>query len=292
MKVQLLAVPYDSGLRAVRMGRGPGHLLERGLVARLREGGHDVQVDTIEVPDAAHAPPAEIRTAFDLNRRLAAAVRDAAESDALPLVLAGNCNTAVGTLAGLGPAEVGVVWFDAHADFNTPETTITGFLDGMALAIVTGRCWTGLGASVPGFRSVPTEHVALVGARDFDPEERAALAQSSIALIPPDAVRAHGVRGALEPHLERIRPHVRRLYVHLDLDVLDPSEASVNQFSVAGGLTASEVADAIRLIASHGPIAAAALTAYDPLHDPSERALDVAVRLLAVLLDSAERDSS
>ncbi len=286
MNVRLLAVPYDSGLRNVRMGRGPAHLLERGLVARLWDGGHDVAVDTIEVADA---PPAEIRTAFDLNRLLATAAREAVTSGVLPLVLAGNCNTAVGTLGGLGSSGVGVVWFDAHADFNTPETTITGFLDGMALALVTGRCWASIAAGIPGFRPVSPEHVVLVGARDFDPAELAALQSSAITLVPPGAVRERGAAAALEPHLAALRTRVRRLYVHLDLDVLDPGEATVNQFAAPGGLTIPEVADALRLIARHGPIAAATLTAYDPLRDPDDRALNAAFRLLYVLVEEAGR---
>lgn len=271
------------------MGRGPGHLLERGLVARLWDGGHDVAVDTIEVADA---PPAEVRTAFDVNRLLAAAAREATNSGALPLVLAGNCNTAVGTLGGLGRSDVGVVWFDAHGDFNTPETTVTGFLDGMALALVTGRCWRAVAASVPGFEPVSPEHVVLVGARDFDPAERAALESTAVTLVPPDVVHERGTAAALEPHLAALRAGVRRLYLHLDLDVLDPREATANQFTAPDGLTITEVADALRLIARRGPIAAAALTAYDPSHDPDDRALNAAFQLLYVLVEEVGRSQT
>ena len=76
--------------------------------------------------------------------------RDRNPAERFPLVLAGNCNAAVGVVAGLGPGAA-VLWCDAHADFNTPETTTGGFLDGMGLATVTGRCWTSMAARVPGF---------------------------------------------------------------------------------------------------------------------------------------------
>lgn len=290
MNIRLLAVPYDAGLRSVRMGRGPLHLLERGLVARLWDGGHDVAVDTIEVADA---PPAEIRTAFEVNRLLAVAARAAAQAGAWPLVLAGNCHTAAGTLGGLGmeSPDVGIVWFDAHGDFNTPDTTLSGLLDGMALALVTGRCWSQLAASTPGFRPVSPDHVVLVGARDFDPAERAAVESAGVRLVPPDAVRQRGVAAALEPHLAALGGRVRRIYLHLDLDVLDPDVAAVNQFAAPGGLTTAEVAEAIRVVARCAPIAAAALTAYDPLRDPDDRALTAAFRLLDVLVDEAGRPS-
>lgn len=283
MKVQLLTVPYDSGLRNVRMGRGPAHLLERGLLARLWDDGHEAAVDTIEVADA---PPAEIRTTFDLNRLLAIATERAVRSGALPLVLAGNCSTAAGTIAGLGARDIGVVWFDAHGDFNTPETTITGFLDGMALAILAGRCWAGLAARIPGFRPVPLEHVVLVGARDFDPDERDALSHAPLIQVPPDLVRAGGATAAAE-RLGRLHPHVRRFYVHLDLDVLDSSEATANEFATDGGLTVAQVADILRLIVQRGPIAAVAVTAYDPVHDSGDRAQQAAFRLVRELLGHA-----
>jgi arginase family enzyme len=80
-----------------------------------------------------------------------------------PLVLAGNCNTAVGTLSGADPEGLGVVWFDAHGDFNTPETTTTGFIDGMGLAIAVGHCWKAMARGVSGFSPVLEENVVIGG---------------------------------------------------------------------------------------------------------------------------------
>ena len=90
---------------------------------------------------SAAAFQAENETAFELMGAIAAEVARATADGELPIVLAGNCTSSVGTVAGLGSARVGVVWFDSHGDFNTPETTTTGFLDGMAVAILTGHCW-------------------------------------------------------------------------------------------------------------------------------------------------------
>src|SRR3954466_8136665 len=124
------------------MGAGPEALLDAGIERALRERGHDVHTKLAELPSGAwHA---EIQTGFELMRMLSLAVRDAQASKRLPVILAGNCDTAIGTLAGLGTG-VGVAWFDAHADFNTPETTASGFLDGTAVATITGRCWKELG---------------------------------------------------------------------------------------------------------------------------------------------------
>ncbi len=136
MDIDLLVVPYDSAHRGERMGAGPEALVAAGLPARLERLGHSVRTIVIEPPHDSWQ--AEIRTAFELASVLALAVRTARAEHRLPLILSGNCFVSLGVCAGLG-TESNVLWADAHADFNTPETTIGGFLDGMALATLTGR---------------------------------------------------------------------------------------------------------------------------------------------------------
>lgn len=111
---------------------------------------------------------AEVATAFELDRLIATETRLAVEAGEFPLVLSGNCNSSVGTISGAGIGNLRVVWFDAHADFNTPKTTTTGFLDGMGLAIAVGRCWSGLASSIPGFSPLPEANVVLVGIRSTE----------------------------------------------------------------------------------------------------------------------------
>jgi arginase len=262
--VRLIAVPYDSGIRDWRMGAGPAHLLDGGVEARLRARGHAVQTCWIEAP--ADPPPAEIRTTFQLAAGVADAVRDARSAGAFPVVLAGNCATAMGTLAGLADAEPAVVWLDAHADFNTPETTRSGFLDGMALAIATGRCWARMAATLPGFRPVPDENVCLIGARDLDPAEAEYLYRSDTPLLSADDYPEW-----LPSALESVQSRTHSVYLHIDLDVLDPSEGRANPFATDSGLLVSDVLNVIRVIRDTLPIAAVALTAYDPSCDEDGR---------------------
>lgn len=101
MKLRILAVPYDTALPSFRMGSGPDRLLRAGLAESMETAGHVVGVE--HVTTGGSSISAEIRTAFDLNRELAGRVRAAVDADAVPVVLAGNCITALGTLAGLGP---------------------------------------------------------------------------------------------------------------------------------------------------------------------------------------------
>lgn len=278
MLIDLIVVPYDSGHRGARMGRGPLHLLERGAAERLRAAGALVREVTIEARPGFRA---EVGTAFELARGISLAVRSARGRGSFPLVLAGNCAAAVGAVAGLGGEGVGVAWLDAHGDLNTPETTASGFFDGMALATLTGRCWAALAASVDGFRPVPDERVVLIGGRDLDPAEADVLAHSPIAHVREDGVRERDPIDGLAMVLDRLKAHAARAYLHLDLDVIDPAAGRANGFAVPGGLSPEEVRGCVREVAARLPVAAAALTAFDPDCDADGRMTEVALDLVA-----------
>jgi arginase len=236
------------------------------------------------VPDdrgAAGIWRAEIRTAFDLAAGVARAVR-ARAGRRIPLVLSGNCGpAAIGCVAG-AEADPAVCWFDAHGDFNTPATTIGGFLDGMALATLTGRCWPQLARRVAGFRPVDERHVALIGARDLDPLEAEMLQTSRIQHVEPASLGPE-LSAAIGSMAERCAS----VYIHLDLDVLDPSEGRVNGYAAAGGLSCQDVIRAIDEIRRSFYLYAASLTALDPEVDADGRALSAALALGIALVEAA-----
>jgi arginase len=279
MEIQVIQVPYDSGRRDVRMGKGPRHLVEHGLKQTDVRTFH---VDSIEVDDPY---PLEVGTTFKVLRELSEKVRNAVQRSRFPLVVAGGCISSVGTSAGLNADAI--VWLDAHGDFNTPETTISGFLDGMALATCTGRCWKELAASVPNFEAVDEGNVLLLGARDFDPAEQRALAESTITLLGPQGVHEQGVSAALEPMLAKLQN--RRVYVHVDLDVLDAEQARVNQFPPTPGLSLQEVLETVRLLRERLTVVGAAVTAYDPSYDQDGRALQAGTAIIGQLCGIGER---
>jgi arginase len=276
MQVYIFAVPYDSALRNRRMGAGPDHILQGGLTEALRADGHEVHVEHVVIDDPM---PAEIRTAFELNRQLASRVRTVTAHGGLPVVLAGNCVTAAGTLAGVGADGCGVLWFDSHGDFNTPETTTGGFLDGMALAITTGRCWSQLALGIPGFTPVTERNVILLGTRDVDPLEQELLDGSGITVLPP--VR---FRDDLANVLGALRARTPDVYVHLDLDVIDPHEGRANSFAAADGLSVAEMRTALCLIQADFHIRAVAVTACDPSCDVDGRVRRAAIAFVRDLL--------
>jgi arginase len=230
--IRIIAVPYDSGHPALRMGAGPNHLLENGLGEGLQLGGRKPSVTTVR---HEREPTAEVATAFELQCLVSGRVRRAVAHGEFPLVLSGNCNIAVGTLSGADPEGLGVVWFDAHGEFNTPETTTTGFIDGMGLAIAVGHCWKAMARGVPGFSAVPEENVVMVGVRNVDPAEQERLDASAIAVVGADRMEKQGL-GALATALDALKFRVGRVYVHLDLDVLDSRKVGkANEFAAEGG---------------------------------------------------------
>ncbi len=119
-----------------------------------------------------------------------------------------------------------VFWFDAHGDFNTPETTTSGFLDGMALATVTGRCWQTLSRHIPGVAPISQQNVTTIGVRDLDEDEALAFHGSAIRQVPLPTLRQDLPTVLAERGLTG-----ETAYLHVDLDVLDPEEGLMNQFS-------------------------------------------------------------
>jgi arginase len=282
MRIQIIQVPYDAGHKSVRMGRGPEHFVRNGVDEMLRGNGHTVQTDLIEAPGSFQT---EIKTAFELHKLVAERVRVAAQHARFPLVLSGNCNISVGTVAGLDPRELGIVWFDGHADFNTPETTTGGSLDGMGLAIATGGCWKAMAQAIPGFRPIPEANTVLVGSRDIETEERRRLRRSGVTLIEAELLRNRGVRDPLGNALDALYGRVSRVYVHLDLDVLEPEGAPANEFAPPNGLWQEELEEGIQEIQDHFTLAAAGVASYDPDYDDEDRILRAGARLMEVLTD-------
>jgi len=280
MKIDLILVPYDSAQRGTRMGAGPEHLVAKGLPAHLERFGHQVEVTTVDPP--ADSWRAEIRTGFELAGLIAGRVRQSQRNGAFPVVLAGNCFASLGVVTALG-AGTGVLWFDAHGDFNTPETTTGGFLDGMALATLTGRCFGGMSSRLPGFVPVREQHAWLLGTRDLDPAEEEMLLDSPVGRVPAESIGAD-----LGERVQKELDGPRQIHVHLDLDVLDPSEGEVNEYACEGGVSAANLRSAMGALGSLDTVAALTLSAYDPSYDIDGRVRAAAFAVLESFFGQSE----
>jgi arginase len=279
----LISVPFHLGERGVGMGRGPLELIDdRGLAERLHAAGHDADVVEVSAPSAGP----EVGRIFAINRDVAATVAAARRLNRLPVVVAGNCSVCLGALGGLGAARCGIVWLDGHGDFHTPDTTESGFFDGMGLAIATGAGWSRLAHSIPGFHAVSEEDTILVGVRDTERGERERLEGGSVTVFEgghgPTTLAVNEFVAALDEVAER----VDALYLHVDLDVLDTSLGRANEFATVGGLNLDDLSSVASAVAARAPVGALSFTAYNPDVDPGDGFGEVAITAILTVIDA------
>jgi len=282
-QIRLLVVPYEVGALRVGVGRGPERLLEAGAEAALGNHGAEVGVDLVELSEyhRDESGASEAGAGFELIRLVAERVKRAVDAGAFPVILSGSCFAAVGVVAGIQEDSPGVVWFDAHGDFNAPETSADGYFDGMGVAILTGGAWQGMRSLAPG-DPLPESAVVLAGARAFDSGEEPRLESSAIRRLPPDGMDSDD---AVARKTGELDPPPSGIYVHVDLDVLDRDEAPVNIYSEPGGLGADQLEAQVRSLLDTHPVRAVSLTAYDPGVDADDRVPPIALRLLEAVAE-------
>ncbi len=249
------------------MGAGP--------LALAEPAAEVLRTENVRRISLTETPSTEVAACFDLNRHLAAEVAEARADGVLPVVLTGNCHSQQAVVAGVSGDDLGLVWLDCHGDFNTPETTETGFFDGYGLAMIVGDCWQTLCATVPGFVPLHEDRVVLAGVRDVEAGERTRLERSAIHRVDVDDI------GRLSAEVEHAG--ARRISLHVDLDVLDPAYGQANQYAVPPGLTPDELVGAVTAVANDHELAALTLSAYDPAYDEDGRVRDIALAVLAAV---------
>jgi arginase len=279
-RVRLIQVPYMAGDADQGGARGPLAIVRDGDAPELlRARGAAVTVERIDrggpFRDSGSASAA-------VNRQLADAVRRAVIAGEVPLVLAGSCDAALGVLAGIDAPRCGVLWLDVHADFNTPESTVSGFLPGMALAVVTGHCYRTLWATIGSSGPVAEDATLLIGVRDLSPpEERERLERSAIRVV---AWRAGEPAADVDAALKGLAGRAAELYVHVDLDALAPAVApGVVDEPVPGGMTLDQVEAVLDVAASRFRLRAATVSTYDPERDREGSTLRAALRIVELL---------
>lgn len=290
MQVHLITVPHHLGSERARVDTGPARLIAAGLDAALARSGHRVTVTNVHC-EAVYS--SEYAAIFEINRGLAGHVRAARAGGAFPVVLSGNCATSLGAMACLDEDGGGVLYFDAHGDFNTPETSPSGMINGMPLAVAAGKCYPEIWRVIRS-RPVPERNILLAGARDLDGAERAALEVSGVELLTPEIIGEKGLARALDPPLARLAEQVHELYIHLDMDGADPAEAPGVSTPAPGGFTSADIAGIVRQAGKRFVIRCASIAEYDPLLDDGttlRTALDFVETLIetAADTDAAER---
>lgn len=295
MTIRLIDVPMDFGANRRGVDMGPSALRQAGVKAVLAGLGHRVEEERrgVRVPIADHAEEGDPAVKFLAPivagcTALADLVAQAVAEGAFPLVMGGDHSIAVGTLAGLarahGTRPWGVVWIDAHADFNTPSTSPSGNIHGMSLAAAAGwghPALTGLGGPA---RKVDPSRIVIIGARDIDPGEKRNLREAGVTVFTMADVDRLGMAEVARLTLGQHLAGVEALHVSFDVDSLDPEVAPGVGTPVRGGLTYRELHFLMETLCTDGRAASAEVVEVNPVLDVRNQTALTAVEMLASLM--------
>ena len=277
LKIGVLGIPFNVGWAGEGIAEAPEALRTAGLVKELSATGRevfdlgDVQCDLPE-RDSANPKLLNPVQVIALSKAIAPRVAECVRSGFFPLILGGEDGILMGIIEGLRRGlnkRFGLIYLDAHGDFNTPETTPSGLIGGMNVAMVAGRGPINL-TEIFGHRpQLREEAIVLFGTRDLDPPEKIALENSKVTIISANEVNEMGGGQAMRRALQTLKPHVDAVYVHMDVDVLSPAEMSALILPVPNGITLTECASALEIAASSGMLCGAAFMVFNARKDPN-----------------------
>ncbi len=291
MKFAIIAFPFttdsDAGTAA-----GPGALLKAGLIEWLQEQGHRVSgpfaVELTYAEQAAYGAWNRISLA---NAHLSRLVSREVREKAFPLILQSNCYAAIGVLAGLQMVRqsprLGMVWIDAHGDCNTPETTLSGWLSGMPVAIAAGLCLERFRKQSGLIMPIWAHDIVMVCVRANDPLEQELINRSGIETVPVNGTR--GDCAQLRAAMERLARGVDCIYVHFDADALDESEVASMWLTAPGGPTRTELAAALQIIMDFPQVAALGIADINPERDVDGQMVQAALAVIRGGLEQVPR---
>lgn len=292
-KIQLIGVPLDLGASRRGVDMGPSAVRVAGLEARLESLGHQV-MDTgnIDVEIAETRPSGEqnsryLREITETCTRAASIVSGALEEGATPLVIGGDHSVAAGSVSGVADyfrkqdQRIGLLWIDAHADMNTPETSPSGNVHGMPLAALLGLGPEAL-ANICGWSpKLLPENTVLIGARDIDATEKENIKRAGLTEVyTMRDIDERGMRTVMEEALRAAGRGTAGYHVSLDMDWIDPEDAPGVGTPVRGGATYREAHLAMEIIADHGRMLSFELVEVNPVIDEHNRTADLAVELI------------
>jgi arginase len=276
-----LTTPAQSGLRIALVKQpfvpngtsaGPERMATGGIREALVKLGATVRVQEIGLTTAQEPEYGGWKRLGYALGHLGRAIEQNEREGVFSVGLLGTCPSMPGMVAGLQhsgptaePLRIGLVWLDAHPDFNTPETTRSGSLGGMPVAVATGRCLTNMRLDARLDPPLADRYVVMGGVRLTDPLEQHALDQSQIEQLSVEDLKTNSP--AVRAQLDRLSRITDKIYVHIDMDVLEPREVMGHGNKVPGGPTSEELARVFEMIFRDYPTARAIGFATIPLRD-------------------------
>lgn len=284
-RIRIIGVPMDLGQSRRGVDVGPSAIRYAGLSKRLEALGYTIEnIGNIQIPVRDALPATELVTEIrNACEAVYIAGRQALADGCHPIFLGGDHAISVGTIGGITHDQpAGVIWIDAHGDFNTMETSDSGNIHGMALALLTGN---GLDALVnlgrPGPKIKPAD-VVLIGVRQLDMDERRLLKNSGIHVFTMRDIDEQGISSIAHQALNRLI-HLRHVHVSLDMDGIDPDDAPGVGTPVSGGLTYREAQLLMEIIADSKRLISMDIVEINPIIDNRNKTAGVAVDLAVSL---------
>jgi len=292
LNLSIIGVPMDLGQNRRGVDMGPSAIRYAGVVERLEALGHHVN-DLGDIPIGKNNPektPHEklrnLQDVIDGNTALANKVHEVVANGDFPLVLGGDHSIAIGTLAGLSDRyeNMGVIWYDAHADMNTEETTPSGNIHGMPLAVSMGlghEALVNIRAYAP---KIKPENLVIIGARSVDPGEKALIKEKGIKVFSMHEIDKLGMTEVMNQTIAHfLARKVDGVHLSLDLDGIDPLYTPGVGTPVPGGISYRESHLAMEMLYSSGLITSAEFVEVNPILDERNKTADVAVALMGSL---------
>jgi arginase len=295
-RVTLIGVPLDLGAGRRGVDMGPSALRAAGAEARVEALGYEVDdwgdlpVKIQETQGPGDPRLKYLKEILEVCGLLRDRVAEAAAAGTLPIVLGGDHSVAMGTIAGLSrhlrkqQQKLGLVWFDAHADSNTPETSPSGNIHGMPLAVALGYGDERLVSLAGEPPMVEAARASVVGLRDVDPAERATVKASGIGAFTMRDIDERGMRTVMEEAIQRATSGTAGIHVSFDLDGIDPDLAPGVGTPSPGGISYREAHLAMEMLADTGKVLSAELVEVNPILDQQNGTARLGVELLCSLL--------
>ena len=296
-KIRFIGVPLDLGAGRRGVDMGPSAFRVAEIHARVRALGYEVSDHgDIDVFIQETHDPGDPRMKYLKEiRHTCEEVRDEVDralgEGAMPVVLGGDHSIAMGTIAGVSrhfrkqEERIGLIWFDAHGDMNTPETSPSGNIHGMPLAVVLGIGEKSL-VSLAGDEGPMVEgaRAAVVGLRDVDPAEKENIRESGIGAFTMRDIDERGMRAVMEEAIKRATAGTAGMHVSFDLDGIDPDHAPGVGTASPGGLSYREAHLAMEMLFDTGKVLSAEFVEVNPVLDHRNTTAKLGVELLASLL--------
>ena len=284
--IAIIGTPVDLGAGRRGVDMGPGAIRYAGAKERLESIGHRVRdMGNVAVPQAEELPapaPGEplryLEPLIQVNQRLAALVMSAVAEGCFPLILGGDHSLAIGSVNGVAQGRrIGVIWVDAHGDFNTPATTPSGNIHGMGVAVLTGRGDPRLTHLLGHGPVLRDSDIAMVGIRDLDAAEREALRGSGIQVFTMHDIDRRGLASVMEEAIMRVSMGTAGLHVSLDGAARAPADAPGVGTPVLGGISYREAHLAMEMVSQSGKLIGMDLVEVNPILDSHNVTAELAV---------------